>query len=204
MARRVPGRKALKDVVVRKRVTIAWHPRIAVVRLGFLPNSAGGIEIDATISGPNRRDLIDRTCALLLSVIDPSGQPVCEWACARDEVMGGVGRIGSPDVLFQLREDVGVDFGVFDPSSRPGRDAPTRFRRPSPQAGSLRQARRPCRSCPGLARARRPRSPGDRRCSCVNVLLVNKFFRRRAGAETVFFDTAELLRGAGHTLCRSR
>ena len=34
----------------------------------------------------------------------------------------------------------------------------------------------------------------------MNVLLVNKFFRRRAGAETVFFDTAELLRGAGHTI----
>lgn len=34
----------------------------------------------------------------------------------------------------------------------------------------------------------------------MRVLLANKFFRRGAGAETVFFDTLELLEGAGHTV----
>jgi glycosyltransferase involved in cell wall biosynthesis len=34
----------------------------------------------------------------------------------------------------------------------------------------------------------------------VNILLVNKFFRRGAGAETVVFDTVDLLEAAGHTV----
>jgi glycosyltransferase involved in cell wall biosynthesis len=34
----------------------------------------------------------------------------------------------------------------------------------------------------------------------VRVLLANKFFRRGAGAETVFFDTLDLLEDAGHTV----
>ena len=34
----------------------------------------------------------------------------------------------------------------------------------------------------------------------MNVLLVNKFFRRGAGAETVFFDTMALLDRGGHTV----
>ena len=110
LARRVPGRKALKTSSYAR-----GNDCLASASRSFGRNSAGGIEIDATVSGPNRRDLIDRTCALLLSVIDPSGQPVCEWACARDEVMGGVEADRFPDVLFQLREDVGVDFGVFGP-----------------------------------------------------------------------------------------
>ena len=32
----------------------------------------------------------------------------------------------------------------------------------------------------------------------MNVLLVNKFFRHGAGAETVVFDTLDLLSNAGH------
>jgi glycosyltransferase involved in cell wall biosynthesis len=34
----------------------------------------------------------------------------------------------------------------------------------------------------------------------VNVLLANKFFYRRAGAETVFFDTLDLLEARGHAV----
>src|SRR5215831_9036181 len=35
----------------------------------------------------------------------------------------------------------------------------------------------------------------------MNILLVNKFFYRRGGAEISFFETAELLKQRGHQVC---
>ena len=108
LARRVPGRKALKTSSYAN-----GGGSLAAASRAFGRNSAGGVDITGSVSAERRRELAERICALLLAVRDSRGQPVCRWARPRETLLDGPALDRFPDVLFQLREDVGVDFGVF-------------------------------------------------------------------------------------------
>jgi predicted AlkP superfamily phosphohydrolase/phosphomutase len=110
LARRLPGRKALKHAAYARGAG-----SVAAVSRAFGRNSAGGVEIDESIAPDERRALTARICALLLETRTPDGRRACEWALPRHQVFAGPSASVYPDVLFQLREDVGVDFGVFGP-----------------------------------------------------------------------------------------
>jgi len=110
LARRVPARKALKtSSYARGRESIASTSR------AFGRNFSGGVEISHAVTGQARRELAERICSMILDVRDADGVSVCNWAHPREDVLVGPAASRFPDVLFQLREDVGVDFGVFGP-----------------------------------------------------------------------------------------
>ena len=110
VAKRLPGRKALKHAAYAR-----GPGSIAATSRAFGRNSAGGIEIAGEVAPDERRRLTERICALLMDARTPDGRRACEWARPRDDVFAGAAASVYPDVLFQLREDVGVDFGVFGP-----------------------------------------------------------------------------------------
>lgn len=108
LARRIPGRKALKTSTYADS-----GGSLAATSRAFGRSSAGGIDINGSVSGESRRGLANHICAILLAVRDLQGEPVCDWARPREELLSGPAADRFPDVLFQLREDVAVDFGVF-------------------------------------------------------------------------------------------
>ena len=110
LARRLPARKALKtSSYARGRGSIASTSR------AFGRNFSGGVEISDAVTGQARRELADRICRMMLDVQDADGVAVCDWACPREDLVVGPEATRFPDVLFQLRQDIGVDFGVFGP-----------------------------------------------------------------------------------------
>jgi hypothetical protein len=113
-ARRLPGRKALKTSSYARSST-----SVAAASRALGRNFSGGVDIAADIDQAERSALARRICSLLLDVRDADGNPVCRWAKPRDEFMRGPEATRFADVLFQLREDVGVDFGVFGPLLAP-------------------------------------------------------------------------------------
>jgi predicted AlkP superfamily phosphohydrolase/phosphomutase len=107
-ARRLPGRKALKHAAYAR-----GSGSVATVSRAFGRNSAGGIEIADWVDPEERARLSERICTLMRETRAPDGQPACEWVRPRGEVFEGPAASIYPDVLFQLRDDIGVDFGVF-------------------------------------------------------------------------------------------
>jgi hypothetical protein len=114
LAKRVPGKKALKTA------SYARDDRsVASVSRAFGRNSAGGITISDAITGAERERVALRICALLREVTAPDGSLACEWARPREDLFTGPAAAVYPDVLFQLRRGIGVDFGVFGPLFAP-------------------------------------------------------------------------------------
>jgi predicted AlkP superfamily phosphohydrolase/phosphomutase len=114
LARRLPGRKALKTSTYAN-----GGASIATASRALGRNFSGGVDIAHGITGGERRELALRICGLLLGVQDRDGTRVCNWACPREYLFDGPEAGRFPDVVFELREDVGVDFGVFGPLLAP-------------------------------------------------------------------------------------
>jgi len=109
--RRVPGRKALKT----SSYSIGSRS-VAYTSRAFGRNSASGVHVSEQLGLDTRSAVIDHIRTVLLNLADPlTGELVCLWAKRREEVVAGRHADRFPDVLFQLREGVGIDFGVFGP-----------------------------------------------------------------------------------------
>jgi predicted AlkP superfamily phosphohydrolase/phosphomutase len=111
LARRLPGRKALKSssYSIGKR-------SVARTSRAFGRNSTGGVEISDQLTPRERRAAIDHVSRVLEQLIDPmSGERVCVWVKERSDVVLGKHADRFPDLLFQLREGIGIDYGVFGP-----------------------------------------------------------------------------------------
>ncbi len=78
--------------------------------------SFGGIEINRALLGSDRKayeTLRDRLIDLIRSEADEDGTVVARWVKRREEVFTGRNIEKYPDVLFDLREEYGVDRTVF-------------------------------------------------------------------------------------------
>jgi hypothetical protein len=63
-----------------------------------------------------REEIVERVLGLLGGLVDPlTAEPVCVWARRRAVMLAGRNVERFPDVLFELREGTGIDFGVFGP-----------------------------------------------------------------------------------------
>jgi predicted AlkP superfamily phosphohydrolase/phosphomutase len=110
VARRIPGRKALKTSSYAKA-----GGSLAFASRTFGRNSAGGVELSTGLAGSERERIVELVIDLLRRVRDEEGRELVEWVARRDELFDGPEASRFPDVLFQLREDLGVDFGVYCP-----------------------------------------------------------------------------------------
>jgi predicted AlkP superfamily phosphohydrolase/phosphomutase len=108
-ARKLPGRKALKTSSYSLRGGAA-----ARVSRTFGRNSWSGIDLASGLDDATKRSLATELLQLLEDVRDPeTGERVVVWACPREEFIDGPRADRYPDVLFELREGYGVDYGVF-------------------------------------------------------------------------------------------
>lgn len=109
LARRVPGRKKLKTSSYAVSGDSPARPSRTFGR-----NSSGGVELSKGLSATEKSQLADRIITVLEELRD-DGEVVVAWAKRREEVLQGphLGRF--PDVLFQLENGYGVDFGIFGP-----------------------------------------------------------------------------------------
>jgi predicted AlkP superfamily phosphohydrolase/phosphomutase len=106
LARRLPGRKALKQS------TFSSDAQSSPARLSrlFGRNQFGGIDLREDT--PQMRS---RVREVLESVVDPAsgGGSVLEWVRDREEIVQGARIDRYPPVLFKLKEGYGVDFGLY-------------------------------------------------------------------------------------------
>ena len=105
LARKLPNRKSLKYSTFSRDDGRS----IARVSRTFGRNQHSGV--DVLSDTPANRDAVKR---VLNSLLDPAtAKPVVEWVRDREDVVSGerVGRY--PEVLFKLRSDYGVDFGLY-------------------------------------------------------------------------------------------
>jgi predicted AlkP superfamily phosphohydrolase/phosphomutase len=113
LARRIPGRKALKN----SSYAVSGSQSLARVSRAFGRNSSGGIEIRAGLPEAERNRVRAAVIDLMRDLLDPvSGTRVCRWVKSREDVVDGEFAERFPDVLFELEEEYGVDFGVFGPT----------------------------------------------------------------------------------------
>jgi predicted AlkP superfamily phosphohydrolase/phosphomutase len=110
LARRVPGRKRLKT----SAYAVSEGSLVRPSRL-FGRNSSGGITLSAELGEDERSQLAARVIAILEEVRDRNGELVVAWARRREDMLSGRQLNRFPDVLFELREGYGVDFGIFGP-----------------------------------------------------------------------------------------
>jgi hypothetical protein len=105
VARKLPNRKALKY----STFSSDEHRSVARLSRTFGRNQHSGVEV--LVDTPeNRRAVI----AVLAAIRDPlTGEPVVDWVRERDEVVSGERVDRYPEVLFKLRADYGVDFGLY-------------------------------------------------------------------------------------------
>jgi predicted AlkP superfamily phosphohydrolase/phosphomutase len=78
--------------------------------------SFGGIEINRSITGPDEKAyeaLRDRLIDLIGSTAERDGSRVAKWVKRREDVFKGRNVEKYPDVVFDLREEFGVDRTVF-------------------------------------------------------------------------------------------
>ena len=109
-AKRVPGKKALKT----SSYSVGPQSVVAASRK-FGRNSASGIVVR---NGSTRAtaSLITELSNQLVAVTDPlGGPPIVEWVRPREEVIRGPHEDVFPELLLQLRPDIGVDFGLYGP-----------------------------------------------------------------------------------------
>jgi predicted AlkP superfamily phosphohydrolase/phosphomutase len=112
VARRVPGRKSLKN----SSYSVSSSTSVAQASRLFGRNSSGGVNVRRDLSATDRERAIDAIIGLLSGVRDPAGgEQVCSWIKRREEVVTGTYADRFPDVLFQLKPQFGVDFGVYGP-----------------------------------------------------------------------------------------
>jgi hypothetical protein len=105
VARRLPGRRSLKYS------TFSTDDRRSAARLSrtFGRNQHSGIEL--TRDDPGLRRAVKE---VLTGLRDPStGAPVVEWVRDRETVLAGARLDRYPELLFKLRPDYGVDFGLY-------------------------------------------------------------------------------------------
>lgn len=105
-------RKQLKtsSYAVEHQASTAW---VSEVGGG---TSFGGIEINHNLAGPSGEGyeaLRDRLIHLMKSVTDSSGSPVVDWIKRREDIFDGRNVEKYPDVVFELRQDYGVDRTLF-------------------------------------------------------------------------------------------
>lgn len=105
LARRLPGRKALKQSTFSSDATSS-SARLS--RL-FGRNQFGGIELRK-----DTPEMRTRVAEILRKVVDPlTGKGVLEWVKDREEVVHGASIDRYPPVLFKFIEGYGVDFGLY-------------------------------------------------------------------------------------------
>jgi predicted AlkP superfamily pyrophosphatase or phosphodiesterase len=105
VARALPGRRSLKYS------TFSRDDRRSAARLSktFGRNQHSGVEL--TRDDPGLRRAVKE---VLCELRDPStGEPVVEWVQDREAVVSGARLDRYPEVLFKLRADYGVDFGLY-------------------------------------------------------------------------------------------
>jgi predicted AlkP superfamily phosphohydrolase/phosphomutase len=109
LARKLPARKALKT----SSYSLCGGP-VARVSRAFGRNSWSGIDLASGLDEATKSRLAKELIQLLDEVRNPeTGERVVVWACPREEFIDGPRADRYPDVLFELREDYGVDYGVF-------------------------------------------------------------------------------------------
>jgi hypothetical protein len=105
LARKVPGRKSLKY----STFSSSADKSIARLSRTFGRNAHSGVEMGVD-TPQNRRRVID----VLRGIRDPTtGGQVVEWIKEREEVVAGANVDKYPAVLFKLKGDYGVDFGLY-------------------------------------------------------------------------------------------
>jgi predicted AlkP superfamily phosphohydrolase/phosphomutase len=114
LARRVPGRKKLKT----SSYAISDDSLVRPSR-SFGRNASGGIELSQALGAEESTQLADQVIDILLRLRDDDGQPVVSWARPRENVVAGPHLQRFPEVLFQLAEGYGVDFGLYGPLFAP-------------------------------------------------------------------------------------
>jgi predicted AlkP superfamily phosphohydrolase/phosphomutase len=105
-------RKSLKtsSYAVIKETSLAW---VSDTGGG---TSFGGIEINANLCARASADyepLRDRLIDMLSALEDGSGHRIIDWVKRREEIFEGKNVEKYPDVVFELREDFGVDRTLF-------------------------------------------------------------------------------------------
>jgi predicted AlkP superfamily phosphohydrolase/phosphomutase len=114
LARRVPGRKRLKT----SSYAVSGASLVRPSRL-FGRNASGGIKLSAEIGESERTRLATRIIGILEALRDRDGESVVAWARRREDVLSGQHLERFPDVLFELHDGYGVDFGIFGPLFAP-------------------------------------------------------------------------------------
>jgi predicted AlkP superfamily phosphohydrolase/phosphomutase len=111
-------RKSLKtsSYAVTREMSLAW---VSDTGGG---TSFGGIEINKALcqtGGEDYEALRDRLVNLLSGLRDDTGVEIVTWAKRREDVFEGSNVAKYPDVVFELREDFGVDRTLFSGMTGP-------------------------------------------------------------------------------------
>jgi hypothetical protein len=105
LGRKLPNRKAIKYSSFSKDTT---RSKAQLSRL-FGRNQHSGIDLYE-----DTPEMRTRVIELMSQLVDPAtGEPVAEWVKEREDVIEGERVDRYPAVLFKLRGDYGVDFGMY-------------------------------------------------------------------------------------------